>query len=88
MTRTTRSDRNTGAYRAYKGSGVQPARYSRTRVELEADEAKMLRGRGSGTPYLSQRRVVNALKRIEHRQDEERPIGPRPHPRKKGPGRV
>lgn len=88
MTKTTRSDRTTGNYRSHKGSGVQAVRYSRTRTELDADGAKRLQGRGSGTPYLHRRYVLNALRRIEHRQDQERPIGPRPHPTKRGPGRV
>lgn len=88
MTKRTRSDRTTGAYRAYKGSGVQAGRYSRSRTELDADGVKRLRGRGSGTPYLERQYVVNALRRIEHRQNRGVPMGPRPHPTKQGPGRV
>lgn len=87
---TTRSDRNTGSCRAYRGSGVA-GRLPQTRHEyldwLRENGKKPAHGRYSGTPYVQQRGTRDALQRIEARQGVGRPMGPRPHPTKRGPGR-
>lgn len=84
---TTRSDRTTGRYRAYKGSGPIGHR-PRTRLEREEDGEKPAHGRGSGTPYEKRPAVV---RRRNNMRDKLAAggmrAGPHPHPTKKGPGR-
>lgn len=87
----TRSDRTTGEYRGWRGSGplgTRPVTRAERREYLTENRKKPGRGRYAGTPFLQWRRVRNALARIEHRFNTGRPMGPRPHPTKAGPGRL
>lgn len=83
----TRSDRNTGEYRAYRGSGPV-GRQSKTWRDRRDEGVVALRGRGSGRPFADRlaaygrqydRYAADPLNRAE-------PV--RPHPTKSGPGRA
>lgn len=67
----TRSDRTTGAWRAYKGSGPV-GRESRSRLERREILGKPAHGRGSGTPFEHSPRYRNAKARIAARQARQR----------------
>lgn len=86
MTKSTRSDRSSGTYRAYRGSGpvgIMPLRSHRVMRDTIP-----LRGRGSGTPFVRSRRVKGAIARARAAEAKGNPAPPMPHPTKRGPGRA